>query len=154
MVVIGSLAIGGIIIILFEQFYKQESTKKIEELSYKEAALIGFIQCLSFIPGVSRSAATIFGGMWSGLSRRAAVEFSFLLAVPTMAAATGLDLLKNYKIIFLSGNALLLAIGFVVSFLVALVSIKFLIRYVSQNNFIPFGVYRIIVAIVFFSIFF
>ena len=153
-VVIGSLFIGGIVIILFERYFKAEGEKRIEDLRYREAALIGLVQCLSFVPGVSRSAATIFGGMWSGLSRSAAVEFSFLLAVPTMAAATGLDLLKNYKLILSSGNALVLAVGFVVSFLVALGSIKFLLRFVSHNNFILFGVYRIIVAIAFFVVFF
>ena len=153
-VVIGSLFIGGIAIILFERYFKAGGEKRIEDLRYREAALIGLVQCLSFVPGVSRSAATIFGGMWSGLSRPAAVEFSFLLAVPTMAAATGLDLLKNYKLILSSGNAIVLAVGFVVSFLVALGSIKFLLRFVSHNNFILFGVYRIIVAIAFFVVFF
>ena len=154
LVVVGSLFLGGIVIILFERFYKKSHEKKIEDLTYKEAAVIGLVQCLSFIPGVSRSAATIFGGMWSGLSRSAAVEFSFLLAVPTMAAATGLDLLKNYKMIFASGNASLLLVGFVVAFLVALVSIKFLLRFVSKNNFTVFGVYRIIIAVVFFAMFY
>ena len=154
LVVVGSLFLGGIVIILFERFYKKSHEKKIEDLTYKEAAIIGLVQCLSFVPGVSRSAATIFGGMWSGLSRSQAVEFSFLLAVPTMAAATGLDLLKNYNMIFASGNTSLLVVGFVVSFLVALASIKFLLRFVSKNNFTIFGVYRIIIAVVFFAMFY
>ncbi len=154
LVVVGSLFAGGIIIILFERYYKKSHEKNIEDLTYKEAAVIGLVQCLSFVPGVSRSAATIFGGMWSGLSRTQAVEFSFLLAVPTMAAATGLDLLKNYNMILASGNVLVLLVGFVVSFLVALASIKFLLRFVSKNNFTVFGVYRIIIAVVFFAMFY
>ena len=153
-VVVGSLFIGGIVIILFERFYTREHEKKIEDLTYKEAAIIGLVQCISFVPGVSRSAATIFGGMWSGLSRSAAVEFSFLLAVPTMAAATGLDLLKNYDMIVASGGRTLLLVGFIVSFVVALGSIKFLLRFVSKSDFTVFGVYRIIIALVFFTMFY
>ena len=154
LVVVGSLFIGGVFIILFEKYYKTSHEKSIEDLSHNEAAIIGIIQCLSFIPGVSRSAATIFGGMWKGLSRSQAVEFSFLLAVPTMAAATGLDFLKNYKMILSSGNGTLLLVGFVVSFIVALGSIKFLLRFVSRNNFTVFGVYRIIIALLFFAMFY
>lgn len=117
-------------------------------ISYVQAAVIGLFQAVAIIPGVSRSAATIFGGLLLGLKRSTIVEFSFLLAVPTMLAASGLDLVKNYSS-FSRDQFGVLAVGFVTSFLVALVSIKFLLRYIKRHNFIPFGVYRIFIAIVF-----
>lgn len=152
-IVVFSLFLGGIAIILFETYWKSKSEKTIGELSYKESAIIGLLQTVAFIPGVSRSAMTIFGGMWVGLSRKEAVEFSFFLAVPTMAAATGLDILKNYHLILSAGNFHLLGVGFLVSFVTAAVAIKVLLRYVSQNNFVLFGVYRIIIALIFMQVF-
>ena len=98
------------------------------------------------IPGVSRSASTIVGGLLLGLKRRTIVEFSFLLAVPTMAAATGYDLLKNAAQFSLD-QAQFLAVGFVTSFVVALISIKFLLRFIQTHTFISFGVYRIALAV-------
>ena len=153
-VVLAALFLGGIAIILFEKFWKPTATKNITDLTLKESAAIGLLQCVAFVPGVSRSAMTIFSGMWMGLSRKEAVEFSFFLAVPTMAAATGLDLLKNYQLILLGGNFMLLGVGFVVSFLTALGAIKLLLRYVSTNDFVLFGVYRIVLALLFAKVFF
>lgn len=147
-IVLLALFVGGIIIILFEHFWKtkkQAPALRIEDLSLKQSALLGIVQCVAFIPGVSRSAATIFGGMFFGLSRREAVEFSFFLAVPTMAAATGLDLLKNYQT-FTLDNLSFLSVGFVTAFVVALVAVKWLTHYVSQNDFTIFGIYRILIA--------
>ena len=109
---------------------------------------IGVIQCLSMVPGVSRAGATIIGGLILGLSRSTIVEFSFLLAVPTMLAATLYDLYKNAAT-FAPQQFGVLAAGFIASFLVALLAIKFLLAYVRTNTFIPFGVYRILVAAAF-----
>lgn len=154
LVVLAALFFGGIFIIIFEKHWKPTQSKNIDELTLKEAALIGTLQSVAFIPGISRSGATIFSGLCLGLSREAAVEFSFLLAVPTMAAATGLDILKNYKLIFATGNFSLLAVGFIASFTTAFVAIKWLLRYVATHDFIAFGVYRIILALAFFFVFF
>ena len=148
-IVLAALFLGGIFILFFEHFKKTEGTKTIVDLSLSEAAAIGALQAVAFIPGVSRSVATIFGGLWNGLSRKEAVEFSFFLAVPTMAAATGLDLLKNYELLLAPENIQSLLMGFVVSFLVALCAIKFLVRFVSTHRFKVFGYYRIGIALIF-----
>lgn len=153
-VLLFALFFGGIAIILFEKYWKPKIEKTVTELSYKESAVIGLLQIIAFAPGVSRSAMTIFGGMWMGLSRKEAVEFSFFLAVPTMAAASGLDLLKNFELIISGGNFLALSVGFLVSFITAALAIKFLLKYVSTNDFVLFGVYRIIIALVFMQVFF
>jgi undecaprenyl-diphosphatase len=147
-VVLLSLLIGGIILIVFELFYKRREKNASSSISYSKAVSIGLFQSISMIPGVSRAAATILGGLSLGIDRRTIVEFSFLLAIPTMAAATGLDLLKS-GFHFSSAEWQMLGIGFVVSFVVALLSIKFLLHYIQRHTFIAFGVYRIIVAVAF-----
>ncbi|RJQ34637.1 undecaprenyl-diphosphate phosphatase [Candidatus Parcubacteria bacterium] len=151
MLVVVALALGGVALIAFELWHREDesATKEIEAIPYKDAFLIGLCQSVAIIPGVSRSAATIVGGLFLGISRIAIVEFSFLLAVPTMAAATGYDLLKSAHL-FSSDQFLTLAVGFVVSFIVAMLAIKFLLSYVRKHTFIPFGVYRIIIAVLFF----
>lgn len=150
-IVVISLFIGGIVLIAFELFHQErpDAVSRPEDITYKQAFAIGLFQAVAVIPGVSRSAATIVGGLASGIRRLAIVEFSFMLAVPTMAAATGLDLLKSYKTIT-SADIGLLLIGTIVSFVVALVALKFLVQYIRRFTFIPFGVYRIIVALLFF----
>jgi len=150
MTVVLSLLVGGILLIAFEFAHneKEDAVEDVAHLSYWRAALIGVAQSVAMIPGVSRSAATIVGGMLAGLKRKTIVEFSFLLAVPTMLAATVLDLSKSYKD-FSADQFDVLAVGFIVSFFVALVSIKWLLRYVQRNTFISFGVYRIAVAVLF-----
>jgi undecaprenyl-diphosphatase len=147
-VVLWSLLLGGIFIIIFELFYRQKGNpaSDISSISYPQALLIGLFQSFAIVPGVSRSAATIIGGLSLGLKRRTIVEFSFLLAVPTMLAATGLDLAKNIKS-FSAPQFGFLAVGFFTSFLVAALSIKFLLIFIKNNNFIPFGVYRILLAL-------
>ena len=157
-VVVASLIVGGVALLVFERWYTNRpmqemaiDTLTVDRMSYKQAALIGLAQSLAMIPGISRSAATILGGMATGLSRTVAVEFSFLLAVPTMAAATGLDLLKSYKE-FSPNDVTALAIGFAVSFVVALASIHWLLRFVREHNFAVFGWYRIIAGILFASV--
>lgn len=154
-IVLASLAIGGLIIMLIEKLWRGPVHHvTIEELSPKRLALIGVIQALAFIPGVSRSGATIYGGMFLGLTRKDAVEFSFLLAVPTMAAATGLDLLKNWKLLLDPTHAQFLLIGFAASFVVAMLVVRWLSRFVEKNGLFYFGVYRIVIAAVGTYIFF
>lgn len=146
--ILGSLFLGGIVIVLFEYLHKPRSAavQQIRNISYVQALGIGCAQALAVVPGVSRSAATVLGGEALGLTRRAAVDFSFLLAVPTMAAATALDLLHSVDA-FSSANVGPLAIGFVTSFVVALATIHWLIGFVKQHSFAPFGVYRVGVAV-------
>lgn len=151
MVVVWSLLVGGIILVLFERVYgektgEQDVTSELESITYRQAISIGLFQSIAIIPGVSRSAATIVGGLLIGISRRAIVEFSFMLAIPTMAAAVGLDLLKT-GFTFSSHEAVLLAIGFVVAFASALFAVKFLLRFVKNHTFTSFGIYRIILGI-------
>ncbi|TSC72216.1 MAG: undecaprenyl-diphosphatase [Parcubacteria group bacterium Gr01-1014_48] len=149
-----ALGIGGLVLIGFELAHKRKpAALETAEITYRQAALIGVFQALAIIPGVSRSAATIICGLFLGISRQTIVEFSFLLAVPTIAAATGLDIFKNYEL-FSTENMLHLGIGFFVSLIVALASIRFLLRFIRNNTFIPFGIYRIILAILFFIIIF
>ncbi|MBP9757814.1 MAG: undecaprenyl-diphosphatase UppP [Candidatus Pacebacteria bacterium] len=151
LVVVGALFVGGIVLIVFEMLKIQpdESRANIATMPYLHAALIGLAQSVAVIPGVSRSAATIIGGLALKMPRAAIVEFSFLLAVPTIAAATALDLLKSYSA-FTAADMAPLAVGFIVSFVVALVSLRYLLQYVRNHTFIAFGVYRIAVAILFF----
>lgn len=150
-VVLISLFIGGILLIILEKLLariKIRNDLTIDMLGLQSCLLIGLSQTVSMIPGVSRAAATIIGGMTVGLSRSSAVEFSFLLAVPTMAAATGLDLLKSYK--YFSGQDIkMLAIGFVVSFISAKIAVEWLIKFMKNHSLAAFGIYRIVLAIAF-----
>ena len=149
-VVLAALFLGGIALIAFELLNKKEGAAgvSVSAISYRESLLIGLFQSIAVIPGVSRSAATILGGLILGINRVAIVEFSFLLAVPTMLAATLLDLIKNASL-FSADQFEVLAVGFIVSFVVALISIKFLLRFVQTNTFIPFGIYRVALAFLF-----
>ena len=148
-VVLCSLLIGGILIIAFERWYREgeNATGELRAMSYKNALIVGLFQSVAMIPGVSRSAATILGGLLLGLKRKTIVEFTFLLAVPTMLAATGYDLIKSGSQFSLDQVQYLL-IGFVTAFVVALLSIKFLLRFIKTHTFIPFGIYRIVLVIV------
>jgi undecaprenyl-diphosphatase len=150
LVVFWSLMLGGIFIIIFELLHREKwnATDDIASISYKQAIYIGLFQAIAIIPGVSRSAATIIGGLLLGLKRKTIVEFSFLLAVPTMLAATVLDLSKNATL-FSHGQFLSLGIGFVTSFIVAILAIKFLLAFIQKHTFIIFGVYRILIALFF-----
>lgn len=149
-VVVPALALGGLALIVFERWHTSSkvSIHELETMTYKQAALIGCCQSLAIIPGVSRSAATIVGGLALGISRPAIVEFSFLLAVPTMLVATGLDLFKN-GLGFSSDQYLLIAVGFVAAFVTAWASIRWLLSFIQTHTFTPFGYYRIIVAALF-----
>lgn len=154
-VVLWAFFLGGIALVLFERWHTESPDASFDPatITYKQAFLIGLFQSVAIIPGVSRSAATILGGLWLGLRRAAIVEFSFLLAVPTMLAASGLDLLKNYRS-FSADQAGVLAVGFVVSFVVALAAIRFLLRYIQRNDFTMFGWYRIAIALVLWAVLF
>lgn len=147
-VVLISLLLGGIALILLEKIFANKVGEglTINDLSVKNSFLIGIIQSLSVIPGVSRSAATIFGGLIAGLGRKEAVEFSFLLAIPTMFAATGLDLLKSGHS-FTRSQTFVLTVGFLGAFITAVGAIRFLLNFVKNHSFIPFGIYRILLAV-------
>jgi len=149
LIVVLALALGGLILLIVEYWLKDRPTvgKSLESMTYREAIIIGLAQTVAMIPGVSRSAATIIGGLLFGFSRVAIVEFSFLLAIPTMLAATGLDLVKSSGV-FSGSDWLALIVGFMVSFLVALLAIKWLLRYIQNHNFNPFAIYRIAVALI------
>ena len=146
-VVLGMLFLGGILMIYFDRIFTNKTERPVQ---VQNAFIIGLFQCLAMIPGVSRSMATIFGGMQQGLTRRQAAEFSFFLAVPTMVGAT---LLKGYKLYKELGvevfqeNWQTLLIGNVVAFVVALLAIKFFIEFVTKYGFRVFGYYRILLSV-------
>lgn len=152
LVVVQALFWGGALLVGFEfMLGRREETERQEltDITYATAFKIGLFQTLAVIPGVSRAGATIIGGLFLGLKRRAIVEFSFLLAVPTMLAATVLDLWKHGAT-FSSDDFSLLLVGFVTAFVVAVLVIKLLLRFVETHTFVAFGVYRMIVAMIFF----
>lgn len=161
-VMIWALVIGGILLIAYELWEKKwrpvaraqnEISPEVVDISYAHAAIIGTLQAVAVIPGVSRSAMTIVTGRFLGLSKTAATEFSFLLALPTIAAAAGYDLLKNGSAIT-AENSLALAAGFVAAFVTAIVVIRLLTHFVRHHSFVWFGVYRIVLAIVLVILFF
>jgi undecaprenyl-diphosphatase len=145
-----SLIIGGVILILLDKWTekKESKYKAIEDVSFRDAAMIGLFQCVSMIPGVSRAAATIFGGIYSGFNRKQAAEFSFLLAIPTMLAASGYDLFKNRDTIHKS-DLTLIVIGSAVAFLVAIFAVKAFVSFLTKRGFKFFGYYRIALGIIF-----
>lgn len=150
LIVVMALALGGAFLIGFEHFYRRPPSAHtdLRRIPVPNALLIGVGQSLAMLPGVSRSAATVVSGLLLGMDRKAVVEFSFLLAIPTMAAATGLDLLKS-QAGFTRQEFLLLAAGFVTAFAVALVAIRWLLSYVQHHTFTAFGVYRLALAAVY-----
>ncbi|SEN79549.1 undecaprenyl-diphosphatase [bacterium A37T11] len=143
-----SLVMGGVILLYVDRWFNKPLLNDSDDISYLTAFKIGLFQCLAMIPGTSRSAATIIGGMQQKLTRKAAAEFSFFLAVPTMVAATGKKLLDYFK----DGNSItgeeikLLAIGNLVGFIVAIIAIKSFIGIVTKYGFKAFGWYRIIIG--------
>lgn len=145
-----SLIIGGVILIIIDNKIsnKESKTLSLEKIPYKNAFFIGLMQCFSMIPGTSRAAATIIGGVVNGLDKKQATEFSFLLAVPTMFAATGYDLLKT-PVSFTSNEIVLLAIGLVIAFISAWFAVKIFLKVVELYGFKHFGYYRIVLGIAF-----
>ena len=146
-VVVAALVIGGVVLILFDRKRVDVGDEiDFSEITHRRALLIGLFQALAMIPGTSRSAATIIGGSLLGISRRTIVEFSFMLAVPTMLAASLYDLLKSHEAIATDVPAL--AIGFVVSFVTAILAIKGFLAVIKKRSFAAFGVYRIALGVV------
>lgn len=145
-----SLVIGGVILLFVDKWFNKPTIESEKEISYLTALKIGLFQCIAMIPGVSRSAATIVGGMSQKLTRNAAAEFSFFLAVPTMLGATAKKMLDFFK----DGNTFtgdqinLLVVGNIVAFVVAFLAIKSFISYVTKNGFKIFGIYRIVVGLI------
>lgn len=140
-----TLFLGGFVLLFIDKLFKQPHIDQDQNISYKNAFTIGLWQCLAMIPGMSRSASSIIGGMQQKLTRKLAAEFSFFLAVPTMMAATGYKLLKGYKT-FTSEHIQLLLVGNIVAFIVAILAIKFFIGFLQKHGFRLFGWYRIIVG--------
>ncbi len=145
-----SLIVGGIVLILIDKkmVSQQSKTDVLENISYKNAFFIGLFQSISMIPGVSRAAATIIGGIFNGLDKKQALEFSFLLAVPTMFAATGYDLYKT-PVVFTGHEIFLVCLGLVIAFITAWIAVKVFISLVQNYGFKYFGYYRIALGIIF-----
>ena len=150
--ILWSLFLGGAFLIIFELWHGSKAGSQgkagLSEIRPWQAFVIGVFQSLAVIPGVSRAGATIIGGLILGINRKTIVEFSFLLAIPTMCAATFLDLIKSAEH-FTSSQIGYMLTGFVISFAVAVFSIKFLLQFIKTHNFIPFGIYRMAAAILF-----
>lgn len=145
--VVAALFVGGVWMILVERRSREATVLRLEEMSYRQAFLVGCFQCLALWPGMSRSASTIIGGMLVGLDRRVAAEFSFLVAVPVMVAAVGYDTLKSFS--ELSTEAWqYLGAGLAVAFITGALSIKIFIRMLSRWTLQPFGYYRIVISLV------
>ena len=141
--------LGGIAIILIERWAKRSDIVGVAEMPIRTAVGIGIAQCLAMVPGVSRSGATIMGALSLGVERRTAAEFSFFLAIPTMLGATTLELAKHHDEIMAGAHGVgfgTVAVGFVVSFVVAIVVVRAFIHYISKHGFAPFAWYRIIVG--------
>lgn len=145
MVVAITMLLGGILLLFVDKWFSRENPD--QEVTYPKAFKIGFWQCIAMIPGVSRSAATIVGGMQQKLNRTNAAEFSFFLAVPTMAAASAYKLLKDYKHIN-SDNLGILIIGNIIAFVVAMIAIKTFITFLQKHGFKVFGWYRIVIGLI------
>lgn len=145
-----ALLIGGIFLLFVDKMFNNPQTREEKDISFVQAFIIGIWQCLAMVPGVSRSAASIIGGMQQKLTRSMAAEFSFFLAVPTMMAATGYKLLKHYTTNggFTTEEIKLLAVGNVVAFVVALLAIKFFIGFLKKYGFRVWGIYRILVGVI------
>lgn len=150
MLVVTALLLGGIALIAFEYLHTEhvDASDSVASVTYKQALIIGLFQAIAIIPGVSRSAASIIGGLLVGIKRTVVVEFSFLLAAPTILAASALDLVKT-EASFGASELSALFVGFITSLVVAVLAIRYLLAFVREHTFIPFGVYRIGVALVF-----
>lgn len=146
------LIAGGIVFLIIEYFRRDKAIdegKDLSELTIKEALTIGFFQSLSMVPGTSRSGATLIGGLFMGLNRKSAAEFSFLLAIPTMFIATAYDLIKHRHELVVDDWSMLI-VAFITAFIFAFVTVKAFVGFVSRHTFVPFAIYRIIVGVIFF----
>ena len=146
------LIVGGIVFLIIEYFRRDKAIdegKDLSELTIKEALTIGFFQSLSMVPGTSRSGATLIGGLFMGLNRKSAAEFSFLLAIPTMFIATAYDLIKHRHELVVDDWSMLI-VAFITAFIFAFATVKAFVGFVSLHTFVPFAIYRIIVGVIFF----
>lgn len=146
------LIAGGVIFLIIEYFRRNKAInegKDLSELTIKEAFTIGCFQSLSMVPGTSRSGATLIGGLFMGLNRKSAAEFSFLLAIPTMFIATAYDLIKHRHELVVDDWSMLI-IAFITAFVFAFATVKAFVGFVSRHTFVPFAIYRIIVGVIFF----
>jgi len=145
-----SLVLGGIVLLFVDKWFAKTENNEDITIKPKNAFLVGLFQIIALIPGVSRSAATIIGGLSQGMNKKMAAEFAFFLAVPTMAAATFLELWQSYKKtpeVFTQSNILYLILGSIIAFMVALVAIRSFIQYLTKHGFKVFGIYRIILGL-------
>jgi undecaprenyl-diphosphatase len=148
------LVIGAIFMIIADRFGpKTPKIQTVDQITYKQALTIGLIQCLSLWPGFSRSGSTISGGVLLGLSHRAAADFTFIMAVPIMAGASFLSLLKNWQYMTMDALPFFIA-GFISAFVFALISIRFFLKLIDKIKLVPFAIYRILLALIIFLIYF
>lgn len=148
------LVLGALLMIAADIFAKKApKAQTVDQITYKQAFVVGLIQCLSLWPGFSRSGSTISGGVLVGMSHRAASDFTFIMAVPIMAGASGLSLLKNWQYITAADLPFFIA-GFISAFVFALVSIRFFLKLINQIRLVPFAVYRIVLALVIYIVYF
>jgi len=150
--VVITMLLGGIVLVLIDNYFKRPTVQTDDAITFPKAFFIGLWQVIAMVPGVSRSAASIIGGMQQKLTRKLAAEFSFYLAVPTMLAATAYKVLKTYKtnpqVLMDKHNLMILGVGNLVAFIVAMLAIKLFIGYLQKHGFKVFGYYRIIVGII------
>ena len=141
--------IGGVVFLIVEYFYEEKEyhVSDVEKVSYMQALWIGIAQLFSLIPGTSRAGATIIGGLLLKLDRKTSMEFSFLLAIPVMAAVSGYDLLKHYEE-FADANWIAFVLGFITAFIVAYITIKLFLAFIQRFTFVAFGVYRILFGVI------
>lgn len=141
--------IGGLVFLVVEYFYEEKKAHvtHVEKVNYKQALWVGIAQIFSLIPGTSRAGATIIGGLLVGLDRKTSAEFSFLLAIPVMAAVTGYDLLKHYQD-FADANWGAFIAGFITAFIVAYLTIKLFLAFIQRFTFVAFGIYRILFGVI------
>jgi undecaprenyl-diphosphatase len=148
------LVIGAVLMIFADIIGpKRPKTQTVDQISYKQAIAIGLFQCLSLWPGFSRSGSTISGGVLMGMSHRAAADFTFIMAVPIMAGASLLSLLKNWEYMTMDALPIFIA-GFISAFIFALISIKFFLKLINKIKLLPFAIYRIVLAIIIYLVFF
>jgi undecaprenyl-diphosphatase len=146
--VVISLIAGGVFMIAAEKFKPASSTQNLDQITFKQALSVGLFQCLALVPGFSRSGATLSGGLFVGMTHKTAAEFTFIMAIPIMFAASGKDLFESWS--FLNANDLPLFItGFLTAFVVAIIAIKFFLHLINKIKLIPFALYRFVLAILF-----
>ena len=141
--------LGGIVFLVVEWFYREDkcTTRSLEDITYRQSLMVGVAQVFSLIPGTSRSGATIIGGLLSNLDRKAATEFSFLCAIPVILTATLFSMYKNLENLD-TGDIYILIVGFAVTFITTLLTVRLFLKYVEKYNFVPFGIYRIVFGLI------